>query len=301
MAAAGEGGLSKSASEPAGKSMSNVLNATSASSPYEQEDDPLLATLKRAPPKKRNPNAKWDGRVTGMSIQEYRERKWGVDACWNKVTRAGPSYTMRRPLPHFTELGKKNTGFAVGDVCKALDATKPRPPAFTMGIQFCVPPKEESQGPAEYKVPSTMDPQKHPTIPKNCGARFGSEVLEPRDPTGPAPGDYDPGAIVHSSTLKRPPNFTIQGREAWMPRSVAPGPGIGEYKYEKANRLGKLTPLSYTIPSKGEPVDPPLGSRQYETPGPAHYDCPGAGGDMHAHKSRAAIWKFGSESRGLRN
>merc|ERR1719238_2180060 len=114
-------------------------------------------------------------------------------------------------------------------------------------------------------------------IPKNTGARFGSEVLEPRDPTGPAPGDYDPSAAVHSSTIKSTPNFTIQGREAWKAPTVAPGPGIGSYDYSKATRIGKLTPIHWNMQGKTEPLERPLGQRQYEAPGPAHYNGPGTG------------------------
>lgn len=255
--------------------------------------------------KKRNPNSKWDGRVAGMSVKEYRDRKWSVDAAYAKVERRGPAWSIRRPLPNF--LGKRNTNFAVGDVIKSLKYTQRSVPEFTMGIQPFQPAPEKTQGPAEYRIPSTMDPIRHPAIPKHTGPRFGSETLNPRDPQGPAPGDYNPDAIVHSSTLKRPPNFTIQGREAWKPPTTAPGPGVGEFPgLEKALRTGKITPIKWTMQGKTEPLDPPLGSAQYETPSPAHYHGPGAGVAWPMHKKNpnihwAPIWKMGSESRGLRN
>jgi len=249
--------------------------------------------------KKRNPNGKWDGRVSGMSLQEYRERKWSVDACYAKIERRGPKFSMRPMLP--STFTKKNNNFQVGDVFRGFDATMKGSPSFSMGVQYFNPPVDTSQGPAEYAIKSTMDPSQHPTIGKNCGARFGSEVLEPRDPTGPAPGDYDPNAVIHSSTLKKPPNFTIQGREAWAPRSTAPGPGVGEYPYEHCTRVGKLTPIHYGIQGKTEPLERPLGERQYQRPGPSHYNCPGAGGKTDGYKAQAPNWKFGSESRGLRN
>merc|ERR1740130_315192 len=230
------GGMARSQSEPAGENRtSDVLKATGA---YGQDDDPILATLKRSPQKKRNPNAKWDGRVSSMSLQEYRERKWSVDACYAKVERRGPSYSMRKFTP--SSFTKKNNNFQVGDVFRGMNATMASSPSYSMGVQPFFPPRDTSQGPAEYAIQSTMDPSKHPTISKNTGARFGSEVLEPRDPAGPAPGDYDPNAIIHSSTLKKPPNFTIQGREAWAPKTTAPGPGVGEYPFEHCMRTGKL-------------------------------------------------------------
>jgi len=331
------GGGGKSQSGAAGKtgksaSASELLSGTTASSltaPYDKEDDdPILATLKRTPLKKRSPAAKWDGRVSAMSLQEYRERKWSIDAAYGKVERRGPTFSIRRQLPSFLDLGKKNTNFSVGDVAKAFDATLRSPPSFSMGIQYsCMAPDLTSQGPAEYSIPSTMDPSSHPTIPKNSGARFGSEVLQPRDPTGPAPGDYDPDAVDNSSTLKRPPKVTIQGREAWRPPTQAPGPGVGEYDISKAVRTGKLTPITWGITDTGAilrakkeaaekkktegktvgletliDAQMPLGSGQYETPGPAHYNGPGTRGQSFRHPMRhnAPIWKFGSEPRGLR-
>lgn len=298
-------------SEPPGKnvlatSASDMLRTTSptaTSDPY--DDDPVLKalvegnTLKRSPQKKRNPSAKWDGRVGGMSIQEYRDRKWSTDACYAKVERRGPAYSIRKPLPAY--FGKRFTNFSVGDVVKSLDATLPRPPSYTMGIQYFQPPQEKSQGPAEYKVNSTMDPSRHPTIPKHTGPRFGSEVLNVADPTGPAPGDYDPSAIQHSSTLKTIPKFTIQGRESWKPPTAAPGPGVGEFDISNVMRTGKLTTTKWTIQGKTEPLDPPLGSKQYEAPGPATYNGPGAGAKTNPMKTQNPIWKFGSEARGLRN
>lgn len=297
-AAMSPGGMARSQSEPSGGSPSaaDVLKSTGK---YAEDDDPILKTLKPSPVKKRNPNQKWDGRVSGMSVQEYRERKWSVDACYSKVERRGPSYSMRRMVPSY--FGKKNNNFQVGDVFRGMNATMASSPSYSMGVQPFLPPRDKSQGPAEYAIQSTMDPSKHPTISKHCGARFGSEVLEPRDPTGPAPGDYDPNAIIHSSTLKKPPNFTIQGREAWAPRTTAPGPGVGEYPFEHCMRTGKLSPIHWGMQGKTEPLDPPLGSKQFETPGPAHYKCPGGGGNTDAYKSQAPIYKFSSEARGLRN
>lgn len=291
--------VSRSASEP-GKSgtVSDVLSQTLPGGASD-EDDPILATLKRTVLRKRNPNAKWDGKLAGMSIQEYRERKWSVDACYAKVERRGPSYSIRRPLPNF--FGKRNDNFAAGDVIKSLNATLRHSPSFTMAPSPFQPAPEKTQGPAEYKIASTMDPNKHPTIPKNCGARFGSEVLNPRDPAGPAPGDYDANAIIHSSGIRKQPNFTIQGREAWKARTEAPGPGVGEFPgMDKVLRNGFMTPIRYGMQGKTEPLDPPLGERQYESPSPAHYHGT-EGVNTDGYKAKAPLWKFGSESRGLRN
>jgi len=301
----------KEAAELAAQTADFLANVTTAS--YD-DDDAVLATLKRHPLKKRKPGSKWNGRVAGMTLQEYRERKWSVDACYAKVERRGPSWSMRSPLP--SSHGKKNNNFQVGDVFRGFNATLPTPPSFTMGIQFIQRPKEETKGPAEYQIKSTMDPTGHPTIPKNMGARFGSEVLEPRDPTGPAPGDYEADAVKHSSTLKSLPSYRMQGREAWKPPTAAPGPGIGEYDYTNATKHGKLTPIQWNMQGKSEltPIQwdkqgrliptkegkIPLGQRQYSTPGPDHYHGPGAGAKTNPNRPFAPSWKFLGEPRGLR-
>jgi hypothetical protein len=284
--------------------------------PELDEDDPLLASLKRSTVKQRNPaSAKWDGRVSGMSLQEYRERKWSVDACYAKVERRGPSFSMRRSLP--ASFTKKNNNFQVGDVFRAFDATLSRSPSYTCGLTSFLPPKETSPGPSEYKIKSTMDPARHPTSSKHTGPRFGTEVLEPRDPPGPAPGDYDPsvplGAQVCDGRIKSQPNFTIQGREAWRAPTAAPGPGVGEYDVFKAMRTGKITTINWTHQGKTDPEvcaktgkpRKPLGSKQYVGPGPDHYKPPGHPDhdDSFAHPQKKQLpqWKFGTESRGLRN
>merc|ERR1719453_2014216 len=168
---------------------------------------------------------------------------------------------------------------------------------WSMGNSSFFSEKEKSPGPAEYSIPSIMDPSKHPVIVKDTGPRFGSEVLEPRDPAGPAPGDYDANAVNHSSHIKKMPSYTIEGREAWAPRTTAGGPSVGEYpRMSEAMRTGKLSPIKWNMQGKTEPLDPPLGSRQYPSPAPNHYKCPGAGGDTDAYKSKAPVWVFGKES-----
>lgn len=278
-------------------------------------------------PKKRIAGLAWNGRVTGMSLQEYRERKWSVDACYAKVERRGASFSMRTQLP--SHLGKK-TGHQdlFLDVLRSYNSTLTSVPSYSCALQHHPVNSHAVPGPGEYNINSCMDPNKHPSIPKHTGPRFGSEVLNPKDPTGPAPGDYDPGAIVHSSTIKKMPTPVIQGREAWRPRTEAPGPGVGEYKYEQAMRTGKLTPLQYSISRRNDPLpDGPCkfgcckGLRAQDIgPGAPHYfrcigccdkdqkEQPVPGSIWHPTKlnynptkHKAPIWKFGSEPRGLRN
>lgn len=271
----------------------------------EDPDEAILAKLKKYPKKKKNPNAKWDGKFAGMSLKEYRERKWSVDACYAKVERRGPSFSMRPSLPASFE--KRNKNFQVGDIFRSLSATLPTAPSYGMGIQVINNEKEVSQGPGEYHIKNTMDPSKHPTMLKSVGARFSSDVLEPRDPPGPAPGQYEvDDAIVYSSTIKKTPNFSIQGREAWAPRTAAPNPDPGEYNFAKGltqgtTKHGKLTPIHWNMQGKTFPLKRPLGQRAIIEPGPGHYGVPGAWPEkVNPNRPNPITTKFSTENRGLR-
>jgi len=286
-----------------GDTTTDGLDATApAADPKKEEEDAILASLPKRRPKKRNPAKKWDGRVEGMTVKEYRERKWSVDACYAKVERRGPAFSMRKSLPNLH--GKKIDPTLSLDLFRAFSATLPTAPAVSMGLQYIFPPRERSPGPAEYPMKSTMDPQGHPLVPKNRGARFGSEVLEPRDPPGPAPGQYElDTAADNSSTLKRAPKPTIQGRDAWRPPTAAPGPGVGEYDFSKAMRTGKMTPLQWNMQFRPDANKKPRGQGQYVNPGPDayHVPCaPGNGPKAHPMKNQVPLWKFGTEPRGLK-
>jgi hypothetical protein len=273
-----------------GNDATETMGDTTGASGPDENEDPILAKLKRPARKKRNPNAKWDGRLAGMSVKEYRERKWSVDACYAKVERRGPSFSFRPSLPSSFE--KKNNNFQVGDVFRSFNATLPAAPSCSMGVRVEINEKETSQGPAEYPFKSTMDPSTHPTAPKNRGARFGSEVLQPRDPPGPAPGNYEVDGITASSAIKTVPTFTIQGREAWRASTAPPGPDPGEYNFTGAMKHGNLTPIQWNMMGKLRAPQPS------QVPGP-HYTIPGLAEKIPV-KNQAPLWKFGGEPRGLR-
>jgi len=274
--------------------------------PYDDIEDPLLSSLKRPKKKKKNPNAPWDGKVAGMTLKEYKERKWSVDACYSKIQRGGPSFSMRPGrMVCPASFVKKNKNFQVGDVFRSMRATLPEAPSYGMGVQtMCQGEKERSQGPAEYGFKSVMDPSKHPTVAKNTGARFGSETLNPKDESMPAPGNYDVECYVNTSSVKRMPTYICGGREAWAPRSQAPQAELGEYHtkaFEGSMKHGKLTPLMYNMQGKSFPLDPPLGQRSHQTPAAPHYGNPGAWPEkVNPNKPSSICFKVGSESRGLR-
>jgi len=283
-----------------GESSAATLDTAVLRAAYDDDEEAILATLKKPPIKKRVPGGKWDGRVTGMTLKEYRELKWGVDACYAKVERRGPSFSMRPMVP--SVYTKRNDNFQAGDVFRSFNATLRTAPCFSMaGRADFRTPTETSQGPAEYPIKSSMDPGIHPTVPKNRGSRFGSEVLEPRDPPGPAPGQYELTDPAVSSTIKSIANFTIQGRESWKPPTAAPGPEVGEYEFFHSMRTGKSTPIRWNMQGRTEPLKKPLGARQYQNPGPDHYGAPGAWpANPNPNKHCPPNWKFGGEPRGLR-
>lgn len=249
------------------------------------------------------PGTRWDGRVSNLSLKDYRELKWNLDAAYAKVERRGPSYTCRAYCPMKS---KSSPVFQRGDPVKAMDAARPRPASCVFGVTTIAQEITRSPGPAQYSVRSTMDPNPHPMLKKSCGAKFGTEVLNATDEPSPAPGDYEVIATFKKSgACPKPPNYTVQGREAWFDPTAAPGPGVGDYPgLEHCQRHGKNTPITWTLQGKTEPIEPARGERKNETPGPPHYNCPGAGLSCKnevasSTKRRSAAWKQGSESRGL--
>lgn len=248
--------------------------------------------------RRRKPGAKWDGRVSSLSLAEYREMKWSMDAAYNSVLRRGPSYTCRPQLQRRTQ--SATNVMLTPDVCKALDATRPSGPCWSMSVQLLNSMHDASPGPAQYMVPSTMNPNKHPTIPKNTGPKFGTEVLQANDEDAPAPGQYTVDNYEASARIKRSPSYSCQGREAWREPTRAPGPGVGEYEYPFVTRTGKITPSRYTMQGKTEPLEKPRGERRYILPGPGHYPVPGAGAkNDNVARHRSPMWRFGRELRGL--
>merc|ERR1711948_29858 len=162
--------------------------------------------------------------------------------------------------------------------------------------------KELSQGPAQYRIPSTMDCTGHPTHSKDQGRKFGTERLLVNDEAQPAPGDYDTMCYEKSGRYKKQPNYSIQGREAWRDPTAAPGPGVGEYKYEKVTRVGKITTQKWTLQGKTEPIEPPRGSRRYIPPGPPDYNTIGAGAKnphVNSQTTRPPNYGTSRDHRGL--
>lgn len=248
-------------------------------------------------PKMKKQGARWDGRVSSLTLQEYREMKWGVDAGYRVTTRVGPKFTIRGSLPK--PVRSNSDGMLKVDVAKALDKVKPSCPSFSMGLHIIGGQIPDSPGP-QYLIPSTMDPSSHPTIFKQSGCRFGSEILQVLDEDAPAPGQYDISAYQNNGRYKKMPKWTVQGREAFADPTTAPTPGPGEYKYERSTRVGKTTPFRWTMQGKTEPLEQPRGERRVLLPGPGLYNVPGGGARndfVASHKP--PMWKLAQEPRGL--
>lgn len=259
----------------------------------------LSSSLPPSKVKKRKPGTAWDGRVSGMSLQEYRERKWSMDACYGKVMRGGPSYTCR-PSPPLRSRSAYDVLLPI-DPARSYNKTAIHQVAsYSMASQSLGEAKERSQGPAQYRIPSTLDGFSHPTMARDGGRRFGTEVLLVNDEAQPAPGDYDTSGYEKTGRYKKNPNFSIQGREAWKDPTAAPGPGVGEYKYEGVTRTGKTLPTKYSMQGKTEPIEPPRGNRRYIPPGPPDYKTLGAGArNDYVSKERAPQYTQSRDHRGL--
>lgn len=255
----------------------------------------------RASIRKGKRKGKWNGRVTDLTMNEYRSMKWGLDAGYRASLRVGqrPKWSFR---PSLTKPLRSNSdGMLDTDPSKAYDACYGSAPKFSIGKTLigAKDPLADNPGP-HYLVPSTMDPKGHPTIWKNAGCRFGSETLQVNDEDGPAPGQYKQEAFKQSGQIRRAPVYTCQGREAWREPVAAPTPVPGEYRVEKTTRVGKITPYRFTMYGRLDPLEPARGERATIKPGPGHYKLPDLS-DRNAYpdKEKPAQWKFGQEPRGL--
>jgi len=248
--------------------------------------------------RKKKPGAKWDGRVSSLTIEQYREMKWGLDAGYRAAMRGGPRYSMRPALTK--PLRQNSDGMVDTNVAKAFDACHNTGPKFTMGVKITTSGEiPDAPGP-QYPIPSIMDAQNHPTLHKLTGVKFGSETLQVLDEEAPAPGQYDQMTFKLSGQIKRMPSWTCQGREAWNESTKPGGPAPGEYDVSRALRTGKLNPLKFNMQGKTEPVEPPRGDRACPKPGPGHYPVPGTNGKpMHVDRYKPPQWKFSQETRGL--
>lgn len=254
----------------------------------------------RKRPKPRKPGQPWDGRFASLTLEEYRAMKWGMDASFNATRRKGPSYTLRPQLP--IQYRASTNCLLEVDVAKALDKVKPAPPTWTCGLAPMPTNRERSQGPAQYQFRCTMETRGHPSIgPKNTGTRIGTEKQRPnvRDAKNPAPGEYSQDNYQMRSEYKSFPKYTKQGRESWKPPTAAPGPGVGEYGIEEKYRVGKDTPIRWTMQGRTELKKKPVGSRRFIRPGPNDYQ---EADKVHQRvefvHGNSAKWKFGTEPRG---
>lgn len=273
--------------------------------PSDEEEDADSPSPKKSPSnfreklRKGKRKGKWNGRVTDLTMNEYRSMKWGLDAGYRAALREGPKWSMRGSLSK--PLRSNSDGMLDTDPSRAYDACYGTAPKFSIGKTLIgvKDPLADNPGP-HYLVPSTMDPKGHPTIWKNAGGRFGCETLQVNDEDGPAPGQYNQEAFKQSGQIRRAPVYTCQGREAWREAVAAPTPVPGEYNVEKATRTGKITPYRFTVYPRLDPLEPARGERATIKPGPGHYKLPNlADRNAYPDKEQPARWKFGQEPRGL--
>jgi len=207
--------------------------------------------------RKRRPGEAWDGRFAGLSLREFREVKWGSQAGFAQVERRGPAYTIRQSCK--TRSRSATDVLLPVDVVRSFNSVQRSGPSWTVGRSDLPLEKERSHGPGHYTFKSTMDPNPHPLYSRDLGRKFGTERLLVNDEAMPAPGDYSVAGFEKSGRYKKSPNYVIQGREAWREPTAAPGPGVGDYKFENVFRTGKTTPVRWSLQGKTEITDPPTG------------------------------------------
>jgi len=191
-----------------------------------------------------------------MSLQEYRERKWSIDAAYAKLERRGPAYSCRQPC---LKRSQSSSGTILPiDVAKSFEAAKGRSPSYSMGRTSIAREPDRTPGPQHYDPPEIMGSSCHPTLPKNRGFQFGRERLLVNDEPSPAPGDYSVEGFEKLGTYKRMPKLPIQGREAWRESATQlPGPEQGEYQFDNVTRRGKDTPIRWTMQGRTDGSEPP--------------------------------------------
>lgn len=280
----------------------SMMSASTGSLPKGASGSPT----QRKPTKKQAPGTRWNGKVNGLSLQEYREMKWTLEASYGFVSKNSPSYSCRG---HFKPPRSKSDVLLNPNPMEALNKLNGTGPAYTLGASpFVTGEVWRSPGP-QYALPSTLDPVPHPTTSKHCGARFGTETIIHRDPDGvcPGPGEHNiMEASNKSSTHPTPPNFKIQGREAWRESSLKmPGPDQGEYDLKANTQRGAMNTRSYTMLGKGEPLEKPRGSRRNVHAGfiynvrPMPVDAKDNVRNEFISKPKSPNYSFSRDSRGI--
>lgn len=277
-----------------------------------EEDAEIMNRLRKTckPAPRRKPGATWDGRVSNLSLKEYREKKWGVDAGFNRTNRIGQSYSMRPQvtfgslLQRSSYLPPDKTVFVGCDVHKSLEKVKYIGPSFSMGALPVGLGKDKSPGPAEYTLHTMLKTgiDNKPLVERTSNITKKKDIVAPPPAKSPGPGEYELDRYESSSVFKSLPKWTCSGREAWLPRTTAPGPSPGEYDISKALKNGKISPPTFTAQGKTEPIEPPRGAeRVCGTPAPWTYDPPGAPNCISPHcaKTRPPHWPMQKEPRGL--
>eukprot|EP00929_Paragymnodinium_shiwhaense_P008817 TRINITY_DN112793_c0_g1_i1.p1 TRINITY_DN112793_c0_g1~~TRINITY_DN112793_c0_g1_i1.p1 ORF type:complete len:314 (+),score=77.63 TRINITY_DN112793_c0_g1_i1:103-1044(+) len=308
----------KSKTSPLGQSQAKkVLDGAAAAGDdfaKSEEDAEILMKLMKTykPSPKRKAGARWDGRVQNLTLKEYKEMKWGSDVGFNRTSRIGPMYSLR-PQVSFGSLLQRSsylppdkTVFVGCDVHKSMQKVKYIGPSFSMGALPSGFDKDKSPGPAEYGLPSTLQngiESSNKPPPQEFESKITKRKPAAKPPgKSPGPGEYEHERYEASSTFSKLPKWTCAGREAWAPRSTAPGPSPGEYDISKALKNGKNSVLTYSLQGKTEPIEPPRGAERVSgKPAPWTYDPPGAPNCLspHCSKTRPPQWPFQKESRGL--
>lgn len=216
-----------------------------------EEESPVSPTAPgeneiTAPPARRR-------RKKTVSLAEYREKHWGIDAQWRQMQKSSPSFSMRPKTTFGTMLAnKQQTSGYKGDLGREFAFTKRKSPTFSMGARplgHCF--EMTSPGPCEYQTLGrnglgVLDPQNpHPGFPKIPGGRFGASPgagsVNVIPEKCPGPGDFEIKNYVSSLDGKKPPHYTIRGN---LGSSIvaAGGSGLGPGAYD----------ISKTLPNGGK-------------------------------------------------
>jgi len=233
-----------------------------------------------------------------MSLDAWREKKYGIDAQWRSISgqKSSPSFTMRPKTSFGTMLSfKTQTSGYKGRLDREFAFTKKGKIMGTGGFSMGAKPlghcfEVKSPGPAEYRIIPTNDPNEvAPNYPRIPGGRFntGSITLIPEK--CPGPGDYAWRDYVSSLDGNRPPRWSIRGQLPGGAIQASSGSGLGPGVYDISKTLsnGKITSPQCTLLGRDSAYNP-----EVKIPGAGAYS-PGTNSPIR----RMPSYSFGFTAR----
>lgn len=221
------------------------------------------------PKRQRAPGARWDGKASSASQQEWRESKWSLQAAYQRTMRQSPSYSCRGMIkggPQSKSASTVPVPEVVLNVERSFNYVQKTSPVATFGFGLASNGFQREQdlppGPI-YPIKSPMDSTPHPLYKNAAKSKFGTETLPMIDQVSPGPGTYSLDKFWANSRHSAPRKYTIQGktiRDFENPPAdfggiKMSGPSPGAYQVAGMRPQGPFKSVKWTIPNAGGRTD----------------------------------------------